>query len=212
MTLCAVELKSKHRIFFRPFPELSVISGKASTAAQHIVASIEAQIFRGDFAVAERESNQLAALALRGIDFYDTFDQNRLKWIVTSGYILFALYTLLYTIMIYGPTARLAANEPSVKLDVALAGIATGVAGLFMMEKTPWYCLYTSFPLFFARCLLQFGIKGAGNLWKIGGLWGITKVAASAGASIAALFCMAVSSRHLLLAWRKFNLVPDRLQ
>lgn len=156
---------------------------------------------KGDFEVAEKDSQRLAVLALRGIDFYDTFDQNRLKLIVTWGYASFALYTLLYTIMTYGSTARTGTDTPllpSLKLDIAIAGLAAGIAGLFIMEKTPWYCLYASFPLFFTRCLLQSWIKRTGNVRRLEHSREVAKVVASAGASIAALFYMAVSSLHAL--------------
>lgn len=190
-----VDLKSKHRLLFSPFPDLSVISHKASTAAQAQVAEITAKMEEGDFADAEQESKELAALALRGIDFYDTFDQNRLKLIVTSGYVSFALYTLIYTVETYGLPSRTAMHfdSPSPKLDVAIAGVATGIVGLFVLEKTPWYCLYASFPLFFIRCLLQHWDRRTGGLREHNGMREVVKVAASAVASLVILFYMAVS-------------------
>ena len=164
------------------------------------VAEIEAKIAKGDFEVAEKDSQRLAALVLRGIDFYDTFDQNRLKLIVTWGYASFALYTLLYTMMTYGSTARTrkVTPVPSLKLDIAIAGLAAGIVGLFIMEKTPWYCLYVSFPLFFTRCLLQSWIRRTGNVRGLQHSREVAKFVAIAGASIAALFYMAVSSLHAL--------------
>jgi hypothetical protein len=159
------ELKSKHRLLFRPFPDLSVISDKASTTAQTKAANIEATITRGDFATAEKQSKELTALALRGIDFYDMFDQNRLKMIITLGYGSFALYTLIYTIETYGTLAGSKTYQASSsrRLDLAIAGLAAGIAGLFMLEKTPWYCLYASSPVFFMHCLLQYWSQGVGG-------------------------------------------------
>jgi hypothetical protein len=192
------ELKSKHRLLFRPFSDLSVISDKASTAARTQAADIEATIAKGDFADAEKQSKELAALALRGIDFYDTFDQNRLKMIVTLGYGSFALYTLIYTIETYGAIvgSRTSQALSSRKLDVAIAGLAAGIAGLFMLEKTPWYCLYASFPLFFMRCLLQHWSQGVGGARTPAGQGEVLKVAASTAASLCILFYMAVCDSY----------------
>jgi hypothetical protein len=97
-------------------------------------------------------------LALRGIDFYDTFDQTRLKWIVTSGYVSFTLYTLIYTVKTYGTRTQSTPHkaQPSLSLDAAIILFSSIVTALFVLEKTPWYCLYASFPVFFIRSLLQF--------------------------------------------------------
>lgn len=195
--LC-VELKSKHRLLFSPFPDLSVISDKASTAAHTRATDIEAIIAKGDFAAAGEQSKRLAALALRGIDFYDTFDQNRLKMIVTTGYVSFDLYTLIYTIETYGAVAgsRISQATSSKRLDLAIAGLAAGIAGLFMLEKTPWYCLYASFPLFFIRCLVQYWTKRVEGVREPAGQGEVLKVAASAAASLCILFYMAVCDSY----------------
>jgi hypothetical protein len=199
-----VDLKSKHRLLFRPFPDLSVISDKASTTAQTQAANIDAIITRGDFADGDKQSKDLSALALRGIDFYDTFDQNRLKTIVTAGYGSFALYTLIYTIETYGTLAGSKRYQaPSSKrLDLVIAALAAGIAGLFMLEKTPWYCLYASFPLYFMRCLLQYWSHGVGGARRPAGQGEVLKVAASAAASLCILFYMAVCDLYCA--------VPDR--
>jgi hypothetical protein len=185
-------------LLFSPFPDLSVISDKATTAARTQATDIEGIIAKGDFATAEEQSKELAALALRGIDFYDTFDQNRLKMIVTAGYGSFALYTLIYTMKTYGSLASSSTHQApaSKRLDLAIAGLAAGIASLFMLEKTPWYCLYASFPLFFMRCLLQHWSQGVGGARTPAGQGEVLKVAASTAASLCILFYMAVCDSH----------------
>lgn len=192
-----LELKSKHRLFFSPFPGLSTISDKAAVASHAQVADIESKIASGDYAEAEVESKELAALALRGIDFYDTFDQTRLKWIVTSGYASFALYTLIYTMKTYGTTAQSTLHQASasVSLDAAIAALTAGIVTVFVLEKTPWYCLYAGFPLFFVRCLLQYGRSNmfSARKWRVMSGKQAVAFVASVVASIGALFYVAVS-------------------
>ncbi|KAJ9114219.1 hypothetical protein QFC22_005671 [Naganishia vaughanmartiniae] len=153
------ELKSRHRLMFRPFPDLSILSDKASINASNHVSDITRQIENRNYDAAEQESKDLARLALRGIDYYDTFDQTRLKWIVTAGYVSFALYTLVYIVEKYGNNKDRRSGiviAPSRTFDMVILVISGSVTALFALERTPWYCLYASFPLFYVRCLLQY--------------------------------------------------------
>jgi hypothetical protein len=156
---CGSELKSRHRLLFRPFPELSIFSDKAVATASNHITAIEGMIADGHYPTAERDSKALAALALHGIDYYDTFDQTRLKWIVTTGYVSFALYTLVYITEKYGTNKDRRPGIPitsSQTLDMVMLTISASITALFAFERTPWYCLYAAFPLFYVRCLLQY--------------------------------------------------------
>lgn len=196
MRVVCAELKSKHRLFFSPFPELSVISSRATHTADALVAGIEAHIAHGHYAQAETDSKALAALALRGIEFYDTFDQTRLKWIVTTGYVSFALYTLIYTIETYGTTTKSTSlgERPSRALDTAVALLAAVVVTIFVLEKTPWYCLYASFPVYFGRSLLQYAL-GKSSVFRCNGKNAKDVAVSLSGvaATLGVLFAIAVS-------------------
>jgi hypothetical protein len=69
-----------------------------------------------------------------------------------------------------------------------------------MLERTPWYCLYASFPLFFMRCLLQYWGQGVGGARRPAGQGEVLKVAASAAASLCILFYMAVGTSYLAVS------------
>lgn len=194
---------------------MSVISDKAIIAAKSRIADIQGKIASGDYAQAETESKELAALALRGIGFYDTFDQIRLKWIVTSGYVSFALYTLIYTIETYGTTASSTMHRasPSLTLDAVIATLSAVVTGLFVLEKTPWYCLYASFPVFFIRSLLQhqLGRSQAGG-WKGKTARQVAILMSGVVATLGVLFAIAVSSSSPLMLSSLTVYDADRLQ
>ncbi|KAJ9092458.1 hypothetical protein QFC21_006840 [Naganishia friedmannii] len=191
------ELKSRHRLMFRPFPELSILSDKASNNASARVGTITHQIARGNHQVAESESKALAGLALRGIDYYDTFDQMRLKWIVTAGYVSFGLYTLVYIVEKYGTnkdrrSGITMASSPS--LDTAILVVSSAMTALLAFERTPWYCLYAAFPLFYIRCLLQYvqhrystARQQAGG----SGMYSIVMSLGQCGAAVGVLFYIA---------------------
>lgn len=213
--LICTELKSKHRLLFSPFPELSAISDQAAIAAKSQVADIEAKILKDEHAEAEGQSKDLAALALRGIDFYDTFDQNRLKWIVTSGYVSFALYTLIYTINTYGKTTRSPTHScpPSPTLDAAIAVFSAVISALFVLEQTPWYCLYASFPVFFVRSLLQYQL-GVSHVvgWTAETARRAAVLVSGVIGTLGVLFYIAVSS-HRSAMYSSLNMCcADRLQ
>lgn len=175
---------------FRPFPELSILSDKASANASDRITSIRRRIANGNYAAAESESKALAGLALRGIDYYDTFDQMRLKYIVTSGYVSFALYTLVYIIETYGTRKDQQSSiavAPSGTLDTMMFIVPSAITALFALERTPWYCLYAAFPLFYVRCLLQYAQHRYITNWQKSGGYGMSSILMSLSQCVLAI-------------------------
>jgi hypothetical protein len=120
-------------------------------------------IKRGDYRAAAIESRTIAGLALEGLTYYDTYDQARLRNIVSLGYLSFSIYTLLYIRHVFGtstpsrivPMNTLALNTLSISLGIlVLAGAA--------VERSPWHALYAAFPIYLVRAIII-------NLWETSG-------------------------------------------
>jgi hypothetical protein len=149
---------------FRPFPKLLNLYGEDAFS------SVRSLMKGGDYEAAIHESRTIAGLALQGLTYYDTYDQARLRNIVSLGYLSFSIYTLLYIRHVFGASTpskiicinTLALDAVSISLGVlVLAGAA--------VERSPWHALYAAFPIYLVRAIII-------NLWETSGGAGSTTV------------------------------------
>ena len=129
-------------------------------------------IERGDYRAAAIESRTIAGLALEGLTYYDTYDQARLRNIVSLGYLTFSIYTLLYIRHVFGtstPSKIVPMN--TLALDAVSIGLGVLVLAGAAVERSPWHALYAAFPIYLIRAIII-------NLWETSGGAGLGSIAA----------------------------------
>jgi len=129
-------------------------------------------IKRGDYRAAAIESRTIAGLALEGLTYYDTYDQARLRIIVSLGYLSFSIYTLLYIRHVFGtstPSKIIPMN--TLALDVLSIGLGILVLAGAAVERSPWHALYAAFPIYLVRAIII-------DLWETSGGASLRRIAA----------------------------------
>jgi len=129
-------------------------------------------IKRGDYRAAATESRTIAGLALEGLTYYDTYDQARLRIIVSLGYLSFSIYTLLYIRHVFGtstPSKIIPMN--TLALDVLSIGLGILVLAGAAVERSPWHALYAAFPIYLVRAIII-------DLWETSGGASLRRIAA----------------------------------
>ncbi|BGP04992.1 Glycosyl phosphatidyl inositol anchor synthesis [Rhodotorula toruloides] len=144
------ELKRRHALSFRPFPELvdSPAHGYLSPSSHR--RDIQRLIDEGEYLEAEKRSVELGEIALRASSYFQKYDWLMLRTVVTIGYLSFMLLTA-HSIL----SSSAAPSSPS-RLTVLplLAFLALSLR--FAIEHAPLsYYLYAFFPSLFTFLALR---------------------------------------------------------
>lgn len=137
------DLKAQHRLWMRPYPQLPDLGHTHLARARALMDARR-------YARAGHELGLLAAHAIDGLTYYDTYDRRSLQAIVGIGYASFGLYILAYT-------PRAASRK---SIDAATLAALLAFAVLSIYQRTPWHLLYVAFPAFFIRgCLTTYRFR-----------------------------------------------------
>ncbi|KAG7528585.1 hypothetical protein FFLO_06071 [Filobasidium floriforme] len=142
------------KLNFRPFTSMLDVYGEDP------VLSIIQQLDAGDYKNATETARQIAGMALDGLAYYDTYEQSKLRSIVSLGYTFFGIYILLYVRHVFGinksaPTPQRNALPADI---LTIAAGATVIVGA-VIEESPWHAIYAAFPIYLGRAILV-------NLWE----------------------------------------------
>lgn len=143
-----------HKLFFQPFPKLLRLYGEDAFA------HIQALQDKGEFTAAGLIAREIIALALEGLSYYDTYDRTKLRFLVSTGYLSFMVYCLLYVSEKYGvhKDQKSRGGSPVVRQTLFdIVGIFLGAMALivFCYEGTPWHAVYSAFPIYFMTTIAQ---------------------------------------------------------
>lgn len=124
------------------------------------VSSIVQQLDAGDYKNATETAREIAGMALDGLAYYDTYEQVKLRTIVSLGYTFFGIYTLLYVRHVFGIN-KSAPTPQRTTLPVDILAVAAGAMVIVgaVIEKSPWHAIYAAFPIYLGRAILV-------NLWE----------------------------------------------
>jgi hypothetical protein len=124
------------------------------------VSSIIQQLDAGEFTNATETAREIAGMALDGLAYYDTYEQSKLRSIVSLGYTFFGIYTLLYVRHVFGINKSAhTLHRKTLPVDIlAVAAGARVIVGA-VIEKSPWHAIYAAFPIYLGRAILV-------NIWE----------------------------------------------
>ncbi|KAJ8296754.1 GPI ethanolamine phosphate transferase 1 [Rhodotorula toruloides] len=146
------ELKRRHALSFRPFPELvdSPAHGYLSPSSHR--RDIQRLIDEGKYLEAEKRSVELGETALRASSYFQKYDWLILRTIVTAGYVSFMLLTA-HSILSPSPSA---ASTPPSRLAVLPLLAFLALTLRFAIEHAPLsHYLYAFFPSLFTFFVLR---------------------------------------------------------
>lgn len=176
---------------FRPYTELLDASGAEN------VSSIAQLRESTDYKATITRARAITGLVLRGLVYYDTYDQSRLRIIVSLGYTLFSIYTLLYVRHVFG--INRSGDTPrmnTLPLDVVAIGTGALVLAAAVAEKSPWHAIYAAFPIYLGRAILVNLWEGSSGIWlRTHNIAHMSKWIAQVALYSAALVAMAVSGQ-----------------
>jgi hypothetical protein len=153
------ERTSARKLFFRPFPKLLNLYGEDALRRVQTLQDQE------DYTEAGVTARKIAGMALEGLIYYDTYDQTRLRSIVSLGYWSFGIYTLLYVRHVFGaPTPTRVVPINTVALDVISVCVAAVVLAGAAVERSPRHALYAAFPIYLIRAILIYTWETDGEM------------------------------------------------
>jgi hypothetical protein len=124
------------------------------------VSSIVQQLDAGDYKNATETAREIAGMALDGLAYYDTYEQVKLRTIVSLGYSFFGIYTLLYVRHVFGINKSAhTLHRKTTPVDILVVGAGAMVVVGAVIEKSPWHAIYAVFPIYLGRAILV-------NLWE----------------------------------------------
>ncbi|BGP21861.1 phosphatidylinositol glycan, class N [Rhodotorula toruloides] len=145
------ELKRRHALSFRPFPELvdSPAHGYRSPSSHR--REIQRLVDDGEYLKAEKRSVELGEIALRASNYFQKYDWLVLRTIVTTGYVSFMLLAA-HSILSSSSATTSSPSRLAILPIVAFLAFSTR----FAAERSPFsYYLYTFFPSLFTLLVLR---------------------------------------------------------